>query len=395
MKNEATGKRKVLHIIDSFGSGGAETWLLACVKYLQLHPELDLQFDFLASGGKTGVYDDEVKALGATIYYEKYSLGSFFSFRKRFRKILATGDYCAVHDHQDFISGWHFLAGGKRLPRVRVAHLHNPWNFVRNYVTGPARWFSFRMGRLLTAVYSSQITGTSDAVMDEYGYNNRPYKKKRIAPAYCGFDVNRFAYDPSAKEKICYEYSWSPDVHIGLFAGRIGTMENDRALNQKNPEFALNIARALVESDQKWVFIFAGFKGNEGLRMEAEMTSAGLGDRIKFPGIRKDMPELMSASDVLLFPSLWEGLGMVAVEAQASGLHIAASVNLPEEAVVVKELVHKIALTSPVEHWVAAISNISNSAVARDGYQAQIERSGFSIGNSVRRLMEIYSMDIN
>jgi len=174
MKNEETGKRKVLHIIDSFGSGGAETWLLACVRYLKQHPELNLHFDFLASGGKPGVYDDELKSEGSTNFYKQYSLGIFFRFRKRFREILSAGNYCAVHDHQDFISGWHFLAGGKRLPSVRVAHLHNPWNFVRNYVTGPARWFSFRMGRLLTAINASCITGTSNEGKDEYGYGNWP-----------------------------------------------------------------------------------------------------------------------------------------------------------------------------------------------------------------------------
>ena len=115
-------KKKVLHIIDGFGTGGAETWLLACVKYLHQHQELGLHFDFLASGGKKGVFDDEVIGYGATVFYQKYSLKNFIGFRKQFKKILNQNDYVAIHDHQDFISGWHFLAGSGSLPVQRIAH---------------------------------------------------------------------------------------------------------------------------------------------------------------------------------------------------------------------------------------------------------------------------------
>ena len=384
-------QKRVLHIIDSFGSGGAETWLLACVQYLDQHPELNMQFDFLASGDKKGIYDDAVIGYGCKIFYEKYSLQRFFKFRKRFKEILVQNKYIAVHDHQDFVSGWHFLAGGSALPPVRISHLHNPWNFVKNYVTSPLRWFSFRMGRRLMAWKATHITGTSNAVMDEYGYNRSPYKKKRVAPAYCGFDVKRFSFDPSAKEKICAEFNWERNVRIALFAGRIGTPGYEKALNQKNPSFALSVAKSLVVSGESWKFIFAGFKGVQGEAMEDEVRASGLDQHIKFAGIRNDMPVLMSAADVLVFPSLWEGLGMVTVEAQAAGLRTIASLDVPEEAFVAKELAKRISLDKPANEWSEEIIRFCASPLDRNAYLDKMEASGFSINNSVQRLIDLYT----
>ena len=199
-------KERVLHIIHGFGPGGVETWLVACVKYLSEHPEINVEFDFLASGGEPKVFDQEVKGYGSKIFYARYSIKSILSFRKALRQILSENKYIAVHDHEDFISGWHFLLAGKKLPQIKISHLHNPYNFVHNYVVNPLRGISFNVGRKMMVKFTSKITGTSDAVMDEYGYDKHPFVEKRIAPAYCGFDTDKFAFDEDAKKR------WSPNL---------------------------------------------------------------------------------------------------------------------------------------------------------------------------------------
>ncbi len=387
-------KKKVLHIIDGFGTGGAETWLLACVKYLHQHPELGLHFDFLASGGKKGVFDDEVTGYGATVFYQKYSLKNFFGFRKRFKKILNQNGYAAIHDHQDFISGWHYLAGVGNLPAQRIAHVHNSLNFVTNYITNPLRWFSFKVGRLLTAKLATKITGTSEAVMNEYGYDRKPYKEKRVPATYCGFKVEKFSYNELAKEVISKEFNWDYGVKIVLFVGRIGTQTNDTGVNEKNPVFALNIAEELVKRGDEWKIILAGFKGELGDAMEEKINNAGLTNQIKLLGLRKDIPLLMSAADVLLFPSLWEGLGMVAVEAQAAGLKVVAADNLPDEAFIIKELVKKKSILSPVADWVDAIIQSASNHTDRKQYERKISESLFSINNSVQGLAKLYNISL-
>lgn len=180
MSVDSHEKRKILHVIHGFGAGGVETWLVSAVRYLHDHPELNTQFDFLITGGVPLLFDDEVKKFGSNIFYNRYSYSTILKFRKELRLLLKSSRYTAVHDHEDFIAGWHFLLGGRLLPRVRIAHLHNPFNFVHNYVVNPLRWVSFKAGRKLMSLKATAITGTSDSVMNEYGYNERPAEAPKI-----------------------------------------------------------------------------------------------------------------------------------------------------------------------------------------------------------------------
>ncbi|HUQ66873.1 MAG TPA: glycosyltransferase [Flavitalea sp.] len=389
MSPDVLHPKKVLHIIHGFGPGGVETWLLSTVKYLHRHRELNLQFDFLLTGGVPGIFDEEIKKYGCEIFYTKYAVGSLRSFRYKFRQILRTHNYIAVHNHEDFISGWHYLLGGNYLPAVRIAHLHNPYNFVHNYAINPVRRFSFTLGRKLMASYATKITGTSDAVMDEYGYDKQPFKIKRTAPAYCGFDTNKFIFRQSAKQIICKELNWDTSAKIALFAGRIGVQRYDTAANQKNPAFAFAIAKHLVLNNSEWNFIFVGQKGDTGACMEEETIEENLENRIKFLDIRHDIPQIMSASDALVFPSLWEGLGMVSVEAQCSGLKIIMSDTIPAEAIICPDLITVKKIDEGPAAWAEAIATTQLNK-ERMKYAGEISRSPFSIENSVKRLTRLY-----
>jgi glycosyltransferase EpsF len=388
--NEMLPKLKVLHVIQGFGAGGAETWLLSAVKFLRAHPELNMQFDFLVVGGKPELFDDEIKFNGAKIFYLKYSLFKFFSFSRQVKKILRQEKYDAIHHHQDFISGWHFLAAAGHLPAVTVTHLHNPYNYVQNYVVNAGRWISFKLGRVLTVALTNKISATSDWVMDQYGYDKWPYKKKRVAPSYCGFDVQRFKFNALAKEKLCSDVGWNPQDKIALFLGRIGLQEYDTAPNQKNPSFAFSIAKQLVSDNEQWNFLFVGHKGLLGEKMEAELRGTVLEHKIKFLGITNDVPTMMSASSVFIFPSLWEGLGMVAVEAQASGLPVVMSASIPKEAIINPDIVVIKDLSEGADAWTQAIKIADSIQIAREKCSTIIEDSPFSISNSIQRLRALY-----
>lgn len=383
-------KKKVLHIIHGFGTGGAETWLVSLVKYLYDNPELNLHFDFLITGGRPLHYDEEVLRHGSNIYYIKYSMYSFFIFSKEFKKLLKENKYQIIHDHQDFISGWHFLAGLGALPAIRISHLHNPYNFVLNYVTNNVRRFIFISGRILTLTLTTVITGTSDTVMDDYGYNRWPYYTKRDKPMYCGFDTNKFSFNLDATDIIRTEFNWPATVKIGLFVGRIGLQTFDTSINQKNPEFAFELAKKLVNEHENWRFLFVGFKGDLGSRFEQIINEFDLGDRIKFLGIRNDIPAIMSACDILTFPSYCEGLGMVAVEAQSTGLPVIMSDQVPKEAIVCHELVEVKKLIDGVDNWINEIIQTTSKTTDRSKYSKRVKHSPFSIENSILNLMKLY-----
>ena len=383
---------RVLHIIDGFGAGGAETWLLSTVKYLKLHPELDMEFDFLATGGEPRIFDEQIQKLGSRIHYFKYSFKKGLQFRKFIRKILKDKHYDVIHDHQDFISGWHFIFALGSLPAIRIAHLHNPYNFIHNYVVNPGRWISFRVGRIITAILATKITGTSNAVMDEYGYNKWPYKIKRINPAYCGFDIAAFRFNANSRKTLRKNFGWDESIcKLCLFVGRIGLHDYDKALNQKNPLFAFAIAKKLIEQHSEWRFLFVGFKGKLGNEMEVEIENKGQSDKIKFVGIRSDVADIMYGSDILIFPSFWEGLGMVAVEAQANGLPIIMSDTVPVEAVVCHEILTIKKIEEGEQAWVNSIAESSKMKTDRLIYNTRVGLSPFSIEKSIENLKLIYS----
>ncbi len=154
------------------------------------------------------------------------------------------------------------------------------------------------------------------------------------------------------------------------------------------------LSRELVKRGDECKIILAGFKGELGDAMEEKINNAGLTNQIKLLGLRKDIPLLMSAADVLFFPSLWEGLGMVAVEAQAAGLKVVAADNLPDEAFIIKELVKKKSILSPVADWVDAIIQSASNHTDRKQYERKISESLFSINNSVQGLAKLYNISL-
>lgn len=389
MSVETPAGRKILHIIHGFGPGGVETWLLSAVKYLHDNPQLNVKFDFMLTGGVAVIYDDEVRQYESKVFYNRYSNRSILRFRKHFQEILRRNKYFAIHDHQDFVSGWHFILAGSNLPDIRISHLHNPYNFVHNYVVNPLRRFSFEVGRRLMAHYATKITGTSDAVMDEYGYDKGVFRTKRTYPTYCGFDTSQFIFNDKAKDRICSEFNWDPSVRLALFVGRIGIQFHDTAANQKNPGFALDIAKTLVSQYPEWRFLFVGYKGETGEKMENELIREKLDSLISFAGIRRDIATIMSACDVLVFPSLWEGLGMVAVEAQCSGLNVIMSDTVPDEAIVCKKLVLTKSIKEKASEWAHSIAATEINHDRRK-YADVVANSHFSIQNSVNRLIHLY-----
>jgi glycosyltransferase involved in cell wall biosynthesis len=385
----SSGKLKVLHIIQGFSYGGAETWLLRVARYFASHEDLNIQNDFLIVGGEKAFLDDEVISAGSKIYYLKYSLDDFFVFRKGLKKIIKDGGYEVIHDHQDFVSGWHFLAAVGNLPPVRISHLHNPFNFVNIYRDSLSRNLSYFLGRFLMVLLATKITGTSDNVMDEYRYNRWPFKVKRVRPAYCGFDADMFKLDNCARETVRKELGISDDSKICLFIGRIGLGDNEKGQNQKNPEFAFEVAKELIKTSEDWHVLFVGYKGSVGERMEQEVARIGKGKRIQFLSQRNDVPRLMSAANVMMFPSIWEGLGMVVVEAQANGLPVIASDTLPSEAIVINGLVQLKPL-GDVAEWVDSISGTERDFGKSDLFLERIKDSAFSIRNSCEYLRKLY-----
>jgi glycosyltransferase EpsF len=349
------------------------------------------QQDFLATSGQPGTFDEEIRQLGAKIHYVRYGRLRLAQFAHELRGILRHGNYDVIHDHQDYTSGWHFLMGGSALPRIRVTHLHSPAFQILDNT--PDRRLIAQIGKSLVASYSTYIAGTSRQLINEYGFDAPRFRRNLKTALYCGFNPARFLGDATfEKASICRELGWPHDSRIILFAGRIDKSPDvGHPLNHKNSGFAVSVGIECLRRDQRMRMILAGLASPAVPILRQRIARAGFDGRVKFLGVRRDIERLMLASDVLLFPSRGEGLGMVAVEAQASGLPVLASDAVPRECVVVPELVRFQKVEAGEGKW--ADDLLCQATQHRDilGANRRLAASAFAIKNSARALVKLYS----
>lgn len=383
----------MLHIIDSFHMGGAETWLLEIVRNRErTFPAMPV-FDFIAAGGEKAIFDEEILSHGCRIFYVKLDKRNILSFIAEFRRILRENDYCAIHDHQDFLSGWHFLFGAGLLPKVCISHVHNPFEQLKTkYGVSLRRRLNIGLGRALSSVFATHILGTSAKLMGQHGLVASAYPSQKVGPLYCAFRIDRFSGSSRLKKRsLCLEMGWDPEsTRIVLFAGRMDPrLDVHHPDNHKNSAFALEVLHAVEDPNVKMVMAGA----NEYIReaFTGLIREKALTERVHLLGVRTDMPDLMLAADALLFPSRMEGMGMVAVEAQAAGLPVLASTEVPGEVVVLEEMVRFRDLSDPFDAWA---SDLTRLIVSRGGgdtaSDARWSRSGFNIDVCCKRLHDCY-----
>ncbi len=394
-KTAACGERRVrvLEVFSHLGVGGAERWLLALLKYARDHgPSLgvDAKFDILITGGARGPLDAEAGGLGAQLIYLKYSKRTMGAFVREYRRLLRENSYDAIHDHLDHAAGFRFLFGFGRLPRTRIAHLHNPRLVVDSYASSVGRKLTVQLGFWLVRRFATHVLGTSNQLLREFGFENgnRGSSRVKVDAAYCGFDVAAFRENrPGIRAEVCAEFGWRVDVRLILFVGRLDTNTASER-NQKNPLFALAVARRCIERDSAVHVLIAGKGGAVQPELEREVRSWGLEANIRFLGVRNDVSRLMLASDLLLFPSLAEGLGMVVVEAQAAGLPVLASDVVPREATVIPELVSFRPLAAGADSWATdCLRLLGNPPPNRMACNDAVGQSQFAIEQSTRAIL--------
>ena len=386
---------KVLQILHALGMGGAETWLMEVLRLWRSQGALAPQMDFLATSGERGLFDDEALTLGAKIHYLPYGKRHMKSFAQGFRRILKEGDYTAIHDHQDYASGWHFMMAGRYLPPVRITHVHNPAYQIRNnYGITLGRRMTALIGKRLVGRYASHIMGTSRQVVGEYGFDEPRFQKIPRRALHCGFDPARFTGDPvAARSSVCAEFRWPADARILLFAGRTDHgLDLGHSQNHKNSGFAVRLGIESAKRDSSIRMVLCGAPSEATPILQARIDEAGCGGRIVMAGIRRDIERFMLASDLLLFPSRGEGLGMVAVEAQAAGLPVLASTAVPKECQVMDGMVKFLDVSPDMVPWVHAIAEtLKQQKPDRKRCNSEVASSAFAIRNSAKQLEKLYA----
>ena len=196
-------------------------------------------------------------------------------------------------------------------------------------------------------------------------------------------DTKKYTFDYEKRIRIRNEFGITEDAFV---VGHVG-----RFVDVKNHTFLIDIFKEITNKNNNAILLLVG-EGELKASIKNKAISLGLSNKVVFTGLRDDIPNILSAMDVFVFPSLFEGLGIVAVEAQAAGLHTICADTIPSEARIT-DLFHYISLNEPAEKWADSIKKYDNG-YKRENMQNEIVKAGYDIDASVKWL-EIFYEKIN
>ena len=199
---------------------------------------------------------------------------------------------------------------------------------------------------------------------------------------YCGIDLFPF-HAPVDRPTVRAEFGLPADALVIGHVGRFHT--------QKNHSFLVDVAAAVFLREPRARLLLVG-DGELRPDIERRIAASGFRERVVFAGLRGDVPRLMKGGmDVFLLPSLYEGLPLVLIEAQAAGLPCVLSDTVSDEADVASESIARLPLDAPVERWADAVLRAGDvSGGARRNALAAVEDSPFNIVNGVAQLERVY-----
>ncbi len=365
---------RILHALGSMNPGGIEKWLLNVLGRIDHN---SFQFDFCTFGPEPGIFAPEVEGLGGKILLCPKGPNPW-SFRRRFQRILRDNRYDVVHSHVALFSGailrW---AKAEGVP-VRIAHSHlsqddRPSTLARRYYRRLMKSWIHR--------YATRgLAASRLAAVELFGENWD--KDVRYRVLHYGIDLGPFVM-PVAREQVRQELGIPADA---IVVGHVG-----RFVEAKNHDFLLKIAGEILRNHPDVHFLFVG-DGPLRPEIEARVNVMSLGRNIHFAGTRTDVPRLMrGAMDVFAFPSLFEGFGLVLLEAQAAGLPCVVSDTISPETVMSKSSIEFLALSLSPDHWASRIVRMFGAGRREPISKVDWDsRSHFSIRRSVRELADIY-----
>lgn len=326
---------RVLHILSSLGAGGAQM----CIYNYYTHMDRDrIHFDFVVHGDRVGILEAEVIKMGSRVFHVTPKKTSFIQNIREIAGIIREGHYDVVHVHQGPSSLSSLLAAKRYKVPVKIVHNHGVQN-------------TSGLRGILTRLLCAGCRLTADryfACSDEAGKNmfgrcwGDDSKCRLMRNA---MDLDRYRFDPAARQDLRASVGAAASDLVVLYAGR---MDAD-----KNHCFLLDVFAEIHKQDPSAKLLLAGDGAQrQALRQQAE--ALGIDQSVHFLGVVLDLNAWYSAADVFAFPSKHEGLGMVAMEAQISGLPVICSNGVPKS-VAVTDLVRFVSLAEGTSAWGRAI----------------------------------------
>ncbi len=354
--------------------GGIERWLL------DVAARIDPERVRLAFACRTICDDnrDRLRSLGCDVHVVPDLLHPYRGLAALRSLTARYGPYDAVHSHLHHMTGLVLWMARWSSIGVRIAHSHLD---SKPAELRAGRRFLARNAALASMIrrYATAGLACSEAAAASlYGAAWRRDARWRLL--FYGIDLAPF-------RGACDRAATRLDLGIPADAFVVGNI--GRFAAQKNHAFFVEVAAEIVRRETSARFLLVG-DGPLRDGIERQIAGAGLTSRFHIVSGRTDAAALTRAMDVFLFPSVYEGLGIVLLEAQASGLPCVLTDSLPFEVNVVPPLLQRVSLTSPPAMWAEAVLAARAAAIDRSGALRVVERSSFNIDESCRLLGAFY-----
>lgn len=355
---------RILHIVTYMGRGGLETMLMNYYRHVDREK---VQFDFLTHRDFKADYDDEIESLGGKIYHIPRLVPWSKSYLNALDMFFTEHpEYKIVHVHQDCLSSVILKVAEKHGVPVRIAHSHSSSQDknIKYFI----KLFYMRQ----IPQYATQLFACSEKAGD-WMFGGKSYDLLNNA-----IDTSKYAYSETTALKIRREFDIAKDCFL---VGHVG-----RFSYPKNHPFLIDIFNAVHMLDKSARLLLVG-DGEGRKAIEEKVEQLGLQDCVIFTGVREDVPDLLQAMDAFVFPSLWEGLGIVAIEAQAAGLPCFISDKVPAECIIT-DSVKMISLKSKPEIWADEILSVKNTE--RKNNREKVIKAGYDIKENAEWLQNYY-----
>ena len=362
---------RVLQVIGIMNRGGAEAMIM------NLYRSIDrskVQFDFIEHTNERAVYDDEIESLGGKIYRcSRFNGKNYIAYTNWWNNFFNEhkGEYKVIHGH----------IGSTAAIYLKIAKKHGLFTIAHSHSSGTDNRLKSRLYSIISyptryiANYffaCSQIAG-----IDRYGNkvaNSINYKVLKNS-----VDSSLYKYDKTLRTKIREGLNISDNIVIG----HIG-----RFINAKNHVFLIDIFNEILKLNANCRLLLVG-DGDLRPEIESKAKQLGIFDKIIFTGVRSDVNELIQAMDILVFPSLYEGLPVTLVETQTSGLPCVMSDKVPTESILIDGITQICSLSESPETWAKMVLSHYESTERIDR-QDSIIKSGYDIAENAKWLGDFY-----
>lgn len=369
MKNEPI---KVAQIVGKWVGGGVESVIM---NYYTNIDRLKVQFDFICDSDSTDIPYEKIEKLGGRVIlippYQK-----IFKYIKEQKRVLKENNYQIVHSHINTLSIFPLYAAKRAKVPVRIAHSHSTSNKIekkRNSIKNILRPFS----KLFATEYMccSEHAG-------RWLFGNKEYDKGNVYLLNNAVDIDNYKYNKKIRKIKRKELGILDNTKV---IGHVG-----RFVEQKNHEYIIDVFNEIHKEDKNTILMLVG-QGPLEEKIRDKVVTLGLEEYVKFLGQRDDINELYQVFDIFLFPSIYEGLGLVLIEAQCSGLYCIASTEVPKMANI-NNMVTFLDLNVDKRVWADILLNKLKKKNNRKNKRKKFASKGFDINKEANKLLDKYAI---